>query len=245
MNIAVIAVTDRGRGIAKRIQKEIAGARAYFPGGGRLSLLIRRLFGEYQGIVFCMAAGIAARGIAPCLKNKYSDPAVVAVDDAGECVLSLLSGHEGGANDLAVRIANVLGAYPVITTASEVNKKIILGIGCRRGVNSPEIAQAIDYALKRIKRPLRSIRYIATIDIKKDEPGLRQACKDLGLTLRIISSQAIKNFAGGYRRSRFVRSKIGVDGVSQPCALVAAMNRGRLILPKVKLGRVTVAGVQL
>ena len=73
-----------------------------------------------DNLVCVMAAGIVVRGIAPYLKGKDTDPAVVVVDEAGQFAVSLLSGHLGGANDLARRVAKLLGGTPVITTATDV-----------------------------------------------------------------------------------------------------------------------------
>lgn len=80
-----------------------------------------RMFTKKDGLIFIGACGIAVRLIAPCLRDKYSDPAVVVMDDAGRHVISLLSGHIGKANELTRRIADVTGAEPVITTASDVH----------------------------------------------------------------------------------------------------------------------------
>ena len=74
-----------------------------------------------DNLVCVMAAGIVVRGIAPYLKGKDTDPAVVVVDEAGQFAISLLSGHLGGANELARRVAKVLGGTPVITTATDVH----------------------------------------------------------------------------------------------------------------------------
>ncbi len=63
--------------------------------------------------------GICVRTIAPCVKNKYTDPAVVCVDSTGKFAISVLSGHIGGANELTHQVANILGAEPVVTTQSD------------------------------------------------------------------------------------------------------------------------------
>ncbi len=86
-----------------------------------------------------MASGIVVRTIAPYIKNKYVDPAVVVVDDVGRFVVSLLSGHEGGANNLSHNVANALNTDAVITTGTEAKKDIILGIGCKRGIGSSDV----------------------------------------------------------------------------------------------------------
>ena len=78
-------------------------------------------FAEADALVFCCAAGIAVRGIAPWVRSKKTDPAVIVVDEQGRFAVSLLSGHIGGANELAADIAADIGATPVITTATDLN----------------------------------------------------------------------------------------------------------------------------
>ena len=106
-------------------------------------------FGHYRHLALIMAAGIAVRLIASELRDKHQDPGVVVVDDAGSFSVSLLSGHEGGANELARKVASLIGAQPVVTTASELSETVIypprslvLGIGCHRGTRADEIEQA-------------------------------------------------------------------------------------------------------
>ncbi|AEG59179.1 cobalt-precorrin 5A hydrolase [Desulforamulus ruminis] len=80
-----------------------------------------KVFAGYRRILFIMASGIVVRTLAPLLDSKQTDPAVVVLDEKGRFAISLLSGHLGGANELARQIAEVLGAMPVITTATDVN----------------------------------------------------------------------------------------------------------------------------
>lgn len=82
--------------------------------------VIHRLFGEYQALVLFMPVGAAVRLLAPGIKDKHQDPAVVCVDDAGRFAVSLLSGHLGGADLLAQRVAEALGTTAVITSGSHV-----------------------------------------------------------------------------------------------------------------------------
>lgn len=82
-----------------------------------------RQFLQADGLIYIGAVGIAVRAIAPFLNDKLTDPAVVVMDEAGHYVISLLSGHVGGANELTKTVANVCGAQPVITTATDVNEK--------------------------------------------------------------------------------------------------------------------------
>ncbi len=252
MKIAIVVITRRGESIALKIKRFLPKSKLYIPikfpargkgvvsFNGKLIDLTKKLFSEFEGIVFCMAVGIVVRVIARYIKDKYTDPAVVAVDEDGRFAISLLSGHEGGANRLAIHVANSLGAEPVVTTASESRKKIVIGIGCRRGIDKKEIIKAVRYALNRVKCSIKKVRCLATIDLKQKEPGLQEACMELRVPLRVVPTQLIKKFSGEYERSSFVKEKIGVEGVSEPCALIAAKNP-KLILTKTKIGRVTVA----
>jgi cobalt-precorrin 5A hydrolase len=187
-----------------------------------------------------MALGIVIRVIAPFIKSKHTDPAVVVVDENRRFAISALSGHEGGANRLANQVASILHTESVITTASETMKRLIIGVGCQKGASQEEILEAIDQALKKSDYSREDIRCIATVDLKGDEPGLKEACFHLGLPLRIVPIDHIKSFSGPYQRSSFVKEKIGVEGVSEPCALLAG-RRTKLIVPKLKQGRVCVA----
>ena len=80
-----------------------------------------REFARADGLIFVGACGIAVRAIAPHVKDKLTDPAVAAVDEAGRWVVPLLSGHVGGANDLARRIADLTGGQAAVSTATDVN----------------------------------------------------------------------------------------------------------------------------
>lgn len=85
-----------------------------------------RIFSSYEVFVFIMATGIVIRAIAPYIRSKFEDPAVVVMDEKGKNVISILSGHIGGANKITEDIAKVIGANPVITTATDLNDKAAL-----------------------------------------------------------------------------------------------------------------------
>lgn len=88
----------------------------------------KRMFNEMDAILFIGACGIAVRSIAPYVKSKKTDPAVLCMDEQGKFVISLLSGHIGGANELTEEVAAITGAVPVITTATDVNHKLAVDV---------------------------------------------------------------------------------------------------------------------
>ena len=127
MKTAIISVSDKGQKLASALKDKMdldstiikcdlyhKNVKKYFP----------VLFYEYDAIIAIMASGILIRSIAPLVESKVTDPAVVNIDDNGKFVISTLSGHLGGANDLANKIAVLIDATPVITTSTDVNKKL-------------------------------------------------------------------------------------------------------------------------
>ena len=136
--IAVVAITRQGVQTALRIKDACDSAalisRVYAPkkySQNRVVSLdngfadfLKDTYGTVDAVVAVMATGITIRAVAPLLESKLTDPAVIGVDAAGKFVISLLSGHFGGANELARIIAGGIGATPVITTASDVMGKM-------------------------------------------------------------------------------------------------------------------------
>ncbi len=241
MKVAIIAITEEGNKTAQELAISFKESQVYFLSQPYiLRRTVEEIFSRYEGFIFIMALGIVIRIIAPYIKNKYVDPAVVVVDESRRFAISALSGHEGGANRLAGQVASILGAEPVITTASETKKRLIIGVGCRKGTTQEEIIEAIGQALKEGECSIDGVRCIATIDLKGNEPGLKEACLAMGVPLRTVPFDLIERFNGPYQRSALVKEKIGVEGVSEPCALLAG-RRTKLILPKFKRGRVCVA----
>ena len=136
MKLAVFAFSRRGRDTARRCLTALAGPgdeyRAYasesWAGEGfspirpPLADFTAPVFAWADAMVFVGACGIAVRAIAPHVRDKRTDPAVLAVDELGQFVIPLLSGHIGGANRLAVRLAEAVGATAVVTTATEIGR---------------------------------------------------------------------------------------------------------------------------
>jgi cobalt-precorrin 5A hydrolase len=135
MKIAIIAITRNGARLGTKLREGFAGADLFvlrkYAGqagkgavafSGELHELVREQWKAYDGFVFIMAAGIVVRLIAPLMESKDLDPAVVVMDDAGRFAISLISGHLGGANELACKCAFLTGAREVITTATDANE---------------------------------------------------------------------------------------------------------------------------
>ena len=144
MRTAIISLTANGARIATKISEKVGGQM--FAKGKEftnLAEIVADIFGKFDGLIFVCAAGIVVRMIAPHIVSKLSDPAVLVVDERGQNVISLLSGHVGRANELTVEIAKALEANPVITTATDVLGKFSVdGIASKLGL-VPEPKEAI------------------------------------------------------------------------------------------------------
>ena len=330
MKLAVFAFSRRGRDTARRCLAALAGPgdeyRAYasesWAGEGfspirpPLADFTAPVFAWADAMVFVGACGIAVRAIAPHVRDKRTDPAVLAVDELGQFVIPLLSGHIGGANRLAARLAEAVGATAVVTTATDVNRRfsvdewsarqglyiddmaaakavsaailegpvpvwsdfpiagdlpaglepgesgplgiciswrrkfpfdrtlllvppvLRLGIGCRRGTSSGAIDALTDQLLAEHNVHPAAVGTVATIDLKKDETGLLDFCRDLGWPLSCYSAEELAAVEGDFTPSDFVRSVTGVDNVCERAALLGAE---RLLVKKTARGGVTAA----
>lgn len=124
MKLAAIAFTQAGMTLGRTLERllpEDSVALACGTGDHKVSLKnwTAEQFYAADALVFIGASGIAVRAVAPHLRSKTSDPAILVLDDRGKFCISLVSGHLGGANDLARRLASLLNAVPVITTATD------------------------------------------------------------------------------------------------------------------------------
>ena len=324
--ITLFAYSRKGMETARRIGGALSGELRFYTaerlaGDGFLPIpkpsapLYGEAFGASEALVFVSSCGIAVRSVAPFVKSKTTDPAVIAVDETGRFAVSLLSGHLGGANALAERIAEAIGAVPVITTATDSNgrfsvdswakaqglaisdmeaakavsaavlegdvpirsdfpvtgelpaglrygeggtgvyityrtaepfdrtlrlipKCVLLGIGCRRGTPKDAIASAVGAALSENGIDPRAVRSAASIDLKKDEAGLLEYCREKGVPVDCYSAAELNAVRGDFTPSEFVKSVTGVDNVCERAALIGA---DELIIGKTAANGVTVA----
>jgi len=250
MKLSILTLSAEGLAVARRLAEVLPESAIFVhrgvedPAGAKtfagIAAQTRRLFPQVEGLIYVAPCGVAVRAIAPLLVSKREDPAVVVVDVRGRFAVSLLCGHEGGANDLALEVANALGAEPIVTTTTEAQKTLIVGLGCRRGCPSARIEAAVRGALDRLGRPLAQVRLLASVDRKAGEPGLREAARSLGIPLRFIASDEIRASARRFRSSAVVQRALGLPAVAEPACLLAG-RRTRLLLPRNIIDGVTVA----
>jgi cobalt-precorrin 5A hydrolase len=336
--IRVAALTPQGADLARRLVEELPDALCYLPGGqvqspdergfAKVAEVIAGAFAHQEDLVCIMAAGIVVRGLAPHLKGKDRDPAVVVVDEAGRFAVSLLSGHLGGANDLARRVAAILGAEAVITTATDVQglpaldviarqsglvienleavrpihlallqgrparlvdpegclkealaghlhrfvdepdldaalsldeptvyvgwrerpwppgwlvlrpKNLIAGMGCHQGVIAAELVEFISRIFAQEGLSLGSLKALATIAAKKDEPGLIAAARKLGVPLLWFSAEELNRIPTPHPSPQATKH-VGAASVSEAAALKAGGMK--LLIPKIKAKNATLA----
>ncbi len=320
MRVTVVYVTSPGRRVAERAAEvlreegcEVEVWRARAPVSGMMELLVRKC----DAVVCVMALGIVVRTIAPLLRSKHSDPAVVCVDDAGRFAISVVSGHRG-ANRLAEILAEGLGARAVVTTststqglecaeefeqrnglvmegdAKQINSAIanrrrvavfsdlrvctalevyplkmmgrvecdagivvtpellevpegwlvmrpcciVAGVGARRGVEAERVLAAVSACLETANLSSLSLCAIATIPKKAEERGIQEAAERLDVELRVVEPEQILQVEHRFRCSEFVRQKVGVGAVAEPCAYLGS-GGGRV------LGRYAGGGIRV
>ena len=330
MKIALIAITRNGNALAAGISEGLPEhsvtvySLAKYADGHQIPFESLRslscsVFGEYDALVYLCACGIAVRMIAPSIRSKFTDPAVIAVDEQGHFAVSLLSGHLGGANALAGKIANVIGAVPVITTATDAGRRfspdcfaaanrlhmvnppaakevaaaivdgqsvglrcgyayinlppqitpdgqrdtgicisadaavspfrttlhliprnVIIGVGCRKNVDSEQFERFIMEKLNENGIPFFRVTALHTIDIKRNEPAIVAFCRKYQLPLRTFTAERLRTAEGSFEGSAFVLRNTGVDNV---CERSAAMG-GRIIVPKISGSGMTFAAAE-
>lgn len=328
MKVAVFAYSRQGCKTARKVMNYFAGdeVRAYTmerfeePGFGAIERpskpFYEPIFAWADAMVFVGSVGIAVREIAPFVRSKLTDPAVVSMDELGHYVIPLLSGHIGGANDLALSLAEVVEGTPVITTATDINKKfsvdawaakkglaitnlntaksvsaeilerpvplksdfpivtelpngvvaadsgkigicisckkekpfdetlllvppvLHLGIGCRRGTPVEKFREAVDFVLKEHNIHPKAIKQVTSIDIKSNEEGLLEFCKERNLPAVFYTADELRAVPGEFTPSQCVLRFTGVDNVCERSSMIGAE---KLLVKKTIHNGVTVA----
>ena len=292
MRKIIFSITEEGAALAHKIAQNLDGCTIFIKNHDfdKLRDAVDNNFNKFDALIFISATGIAVRMIAPHVVSKLTDPAVIVIDELGQHVISLLSGHVGGANDLAIKIADIIDAEPVITTATDVNKKfavdsvasklglmpepkdaikiinrailnnepvyvtagdtvlnltplkLIVGIGCKRGISKESIETAVVEACNKINQPIDRIDLIASVDVKCDETGLIEFAASVNKRLKFFDIDTLKRTIERYNlsESEFVKRTIGVGNVCEAAAL-SCVKTGKFALTKTKIDGVTVA----
>lgn len=205
MRVSCIAFTERGYALAERTARALSDCAQTGEDDPGWDVSVSRGFGEGKvdlrawtalaweasdALLFVGAAGIAVRAIAPHVASKANDPAVVAIDEAGRFAVPLLSGHLGGANELAQTVARAAGAIPVITTATDVRGVWAVDTWARcagLAVSNPE-------AIKRVSARLLSGGRVA---LYSDMPISGQPPEGVGIASdRARADIVVSPFAG-------------------------------------------------
>ncbi|AJQ92172.1 cobalt-precorrin 5A hydrolase [Gynuella sunshinyii] len=244
--IRIIALTETGHDLARRIQ-------AYWP-DSRLDFCpqpftatVQQAFLNGERLIMICAMGIAVRTLAPVLADKHRDPAVLVLDEHGQFVVPLLSGHEGGANEWGRQLAGKLTAQLVLTTANPYLKPVYaVGMGCERGCSVTEIAELFHHCLGLAGLTAAKIETIHSIDIKADETGFIDFCNHVNKKFQTWSAEQLNTVKSQLStRSDYVFRVVGVYGVAESAALYGAMaitgTPAELILNKHKSQRATCA----
>jgi len=160
-NITIISFTRKGGDINKRLTDILSESyitsytleKYRFDNRvkplGNLKETVKRHFTD-DAVIFIGAVGIAVRSIAPYIKDKFCDPAVLVIDELGRYVIPLLSGHVGGANELANYIGEALSAAPIITTATDINGTFAVDVFAKKNnllISSRKLAKDVSAAL--------------------------------------------------------------------------------------------------
>ena len=199
---AIVAITPGGAALARQLGQALPQAAVHLPAGLRAAdgcryfeeptgELLPRLFTAGLDLVCIMAAGIVMRVLAPHLRGKAVDPAVVVMDEAGCFAVSLLSGHLGGANALAGKLARLSGGRAVITTATDVNGLIAWDEAARRaGLGIEPLRQ-----VRRLNSLLLRGEKIALVDRRGRIAGYFAEAP--GVTLSATFAEAMQSGAAG------------------------------------------------
>ncbi|MDD1763205.1 MAG: cobalt-precorrin 5A hydrolase [Methanobacteriaceae archaeon] len=127
MRFAIVSITNNSVTLAEKLYSKLSEDPTVIQVDryvGNVKDTFRKIYDNYDCIIAIMATGIVVRTICNLIKGKEIDPAVLVIDDNGKHVISLLSGHLGGANDYTLKVAQALDANPVITTATDVSKRM-------------------------------------------------------------------------------------------------------------------------
>ncbi|MFT6221505.1 MAG: cobalt-precorrin 5A hydrolase [Candidatus Endobugula sp.] len=245
-NPYIIALTDTGLALARRLQLFIDESEVWFK-PKPFANTVQQVFVAGHPLIFICATGIVVRTLAPVLANKFDDPPVLVLDEQGGFVIPLLSGHEGGANQWAKEISEKISAQLVLTTAKNYLRPVYsVGIGCERYCPVEMIESLLQHCLQLAKLSINDISSINSIDIKLDELGIIECANFHGKPFHTYSVAELTTVEGLLQTpSDYVFNTVGVYGVAESAALysakIVAQSAPELILAKQKNTKATCA----
>ena len=244
--IRIICLTEVGLQLARRLQhlftvddSTVKSSEVYFK-PAPFTESVQDYFQQGDTLIFICATGIVMRALAPVIKDKYKDPAVLVLDENGQFVIPLLSGHEGGANELARQVSNLLENQLVITTANRYLKPVyVVGMGCERHCPESVLQGLLDECLAKAGLTINDISAITSIDIKSDEVGLMALANHLNKSYLTFATEQLGLMEGRLStKSDYIFKTVGVYGVAESAALYQAQqmtsNGSELLLNKHK-----------
>ncbi len=244
--IRIICLTEVGLQLARRLQNALADSAVSFK-PHPFSASVQHFFNQGEQLVFICATGIVLRTLAPVINDKHSDPAVLVLDEKGKFVIPLLSGHEGGANQLADEVATLLDNQLVITTANPYLKPIyVVGMGCERDCPEDVLVSLLNACLLKAGLNIEDISALCSIDIKSDERGLISLSRHLDKPYLTFDARELGEMQDRLSiKSDYIFNTVGVYGVAESAALYQAQqithNSSELLLNKHKNKQATCA----
>lgn len=242
----VIALTPKGLQLAERIKSHFPDFDIWFktqPFGEK----VQQAFSSGERLIFICATGIVVRTLAPVLQDKYQDPPVLVLDEQGQFVIPLLSGHEGGANDWAAELSQTLSAKLILTTAqSYLKPKYTVGMGCERNCPLSYLEELLFNSLQQSDLTIEQIDSFHSINVKVDETHLIALAEKYRKPFLTWQAEELRQVEAQLSvRSDYVFNTVGVYGVAESAALYGAQNltkkQAELVLAKQKNSKATCA----
>ncbi|TWI50988.1 cobalt-precorrin 5A hydrolase [Pseudomonas duriflava] len=244
--LTIVSLTDTGAALAQRLIALSENAEWLHRPQSFTSTVQQRFQAGHRLALIC-ATGIAVRTLAPVLKDKYNDPPVLVLDEAGSFIIPLLSGHEGGANAWAQDWAERLEAHCVITSARRYTRPLyVAGLGCERGCPEGVLHALMEETLAAHSLTVTDVSGLASIALKSDEVGMLALARTLGVPIQFFEPDALNRYENQLtQRSAIVFRETSCYGVAEAAALALAeqMTGGpaELVVPKHKNARATFA----
>ncbi len=243
--VVVFSLTENGRSLGNRLLGHLDDAELRH----RPDSFIRsaqQAFAHGSRCIFICSTGIVMRALAPMLRDKYTDPAVLVLDEHGQFVIPLLSGHEGGGCAFGRFIAENIGSQLIVTSATDYSHPVYcVGVGSDR--NCPfetmlSLYQTIESVFENNLRP----RLVASIDLKQDERAMIDLSAELSVKFVTFTAEQLRTVESQLSvRSDIVFHEVGCYGVAEAAALLGAAqltgNKAELVVNKKKNARATIA----